>query len=134
MKKLLLGLALAGSLASADFIGTSVGAGMWHQNIGGYAKNGILLIDEIETAIHHSLLIDFTKFIQQLADEFNVQVFLTSHSKECIDAFLKNNYNNKEISAYYLENKDGKIKYKYSDGERLYRLIENMDIDIRGTK
>jgi outer membrane protein len=40
MKKLLLGLALAGSLASADFIGTSVGAGMWHQNIGGYAKNG----------------------------------------------------------------------------------------------
>ena len=40
MKKLLLGVALAGSLASADFIGASVGAGMWQENIDGYVKSG----------------------------------------------------------------------------------------------
>jgi outer membrane protein len=40
MKKLLLGVALAGSLASADFLGASVGAGIWQQNIGGYVKSG----------------------------------------------------------------------------------------------
>jgi len=40
MKKLLLGLAIAGSLASADFIGASVGVGMWQENISGYVKTG----------------------------------------------------------------------------------------------
>ena len=29
-----------------------------------FCKNGVLLIDEIETAIHKSLLIDFTEFIK----------------------------------------------------------------------
>ena len=40
MKKLLLGLALCGSVASADFIGFSVGAGLWQENIDGYIKTG----------------------------------------------------------------------------------------------
>jgi len=99
-----------------------------------YAKNGVILIDELETGIHHSLLIEFTKFIQELSAQFNVQVFLTSHSKECIDAFVKNGVRNDEISAYVLQNIEEKIKYQYSDGERLARLVENMDIDMRGGK
>jgi len=40
MKKILLGLALFGSIASADFIGASVGAGLWQENIDGYVKTG----------------------------------------------------------------------------------------------
>ena len=39
-------------------------------------RNGVLFIDEFETAIHYSLLLEFTKFTQQLAERFNVQVFL----------------------------------------------------------
>lgn len=99
-----------------------------------YAKNGVVLIDEIETGIHHSLLIEFTKFIQELSSIFNVQVFVTSHSKECIDAFVKNDYKNDEISAYLLVNNNGNIFYQYSDGERLARLVDNMDLDMRGAK
>jgi outer membrane protein len=40
MKKIILGLALAGSFASADFLSLSAGAGIWQQNISGYAKAG----------------------------------------------------------------------------------------------
>jgi outer membrane protein len=40
MKKVLLGLALFGTIASADFISASVGAGLWQENIDGYAKSG----------------------------------------------------------------------------------------------
>jgi len=98
-------------------------------------RNGVLLIDELETAIHKSLLIDFTNFIQELADEFNVQVFATSHSKECIDAFVQNDYeDNSELMAYFLENRDGEFKYKYISGDRLHNLVESMDLDIRGDK
>lgn len=95
-------------------------------------KNGILLIDELETAIHKSLLIDFTRFIQELADKFSVQVFITSHSKECIDAFVKNDYKNGDISAFLLKNIDGNIDYQFIKGPRLEYLIENIDLDIRG--
>jgi len=98
-------------------------------------RNGVLLLDELETAIHKSLLIDFTNFIQELAEKFNVQVFATSHSKECIDAFVKNDYkDNSELMAYFLENSNGKIKYKYIDGNRFHNLVESMDLDIRGDK
>jgi len=99
-----------------------------------YCKNGVLLIDELETAIHYSLLIDFTKFIQELAVKFNVQVFITSHSKECIDAFVNNEFKNDDISAYLLENKDNKISTKYVGGDRLKYLIENIGLDIRGNQ
>jgi len=98
-----------------------------------YCKNGVLLIDEIETAIHNSLLREFTQFIQEFAEEFNVQVFITTHSKECIDAFVKNNYkDNGELIAYLLENNNGNFSYKYIDGTRLEYLVESMDLDIRG--
>ncbi len=50
------------------------------------ARNGVLLIDEFENAIHYGLLKNFVNFIRELAEEFNTQVFLTSHSKECIEA------------------------------------------------
>ncbi|MCM1541072.1 MAG: hypothetical protein NC121_07410, partial [Blautia sp.] len=33
-------------------------------------RNGVLLIDEFEAAIHYSLLVEFTRFIHELADEF----------------------------------------------------------------
>jgi AAA15 family ATPase/GTPase len=73
-----------------------------------YAKNGIVLIDEFENAIHTGLLYNFTRFIQELAYEFNTQVFLTSHSKECLDAFIKNDYRLEDISAYTLAVKNDK--------------------------
>jgi AAA15 family ATPase/GTPase len=85
----------------------------------GYNANGILCIDEIDCAIHHSLLVNFSKFLQQLAEKFNVQVFLSTHSKECIDAFIEAKYNgNKDITAYKLTEESGKIVCKYVSGER----------------
>ncbi|RCH56414.1 hypothetical protein DJ568_00710 [Mucilaginibacter hurinus] len=94
--------------------------------------NGIVLIDEIENAIHHELFIKFTRFIQELSNEFNVQVFVTSHSKECIDAFFNNDYENDKISAYRLTKKDNQIEILHTEGERFSRLIKNFDADLRG--
>jgi AAA15 family ATPase/GTPase len=99
----------------------------------GYCRNGILCIDEFESAIHKSLLRDFSKFVHQLAEQFNVQVFLTTHSKECIDAFIENEYRYEDITAFALrEKEDGIIECKYVDGVRLASLLESINIDIRG--
>jgi len=95
-------------------------------------KNGVLLLDELETAIHYSLLVDFTKFIQELAVNFNVQVFITSHSKECIDAFVDNEFNNGEISAFFLKNENNNIKAISVTGEKLKHYIDSINFDLRG--
>ena len=95
------------------------------------AENGIVLIDEMGTAIHHSLLIEYSKFIQQLSEEFNTQVFITSHSDECIDAFVENNYSNDSVSMYHLEYEDEVSKCKHITGKRYKELNELMGIDLR---
>ena len=42
-----------------------------------YAKDGIILIDEIENGLHHSVLVDVWKSLDWLSRKFNVQVFAT---------------------------------------------------------
>ena len=95
-------------------------------------RNGVFLVDEFETAIHYSLLVEFTRFIHELADEFNVQIFITTHSKECIDAFVKNQYRNEEISAYLVQDTKERGVIKNITGEDLEYLVDSISFDLRG--
>lgn len=97
----------------------------------GYSQNGIVCIDEIDSAVHKSLLIRFTEFIQKLAVKFNVQVFLSTHSKECVDAFVRNNFPDDDLKAYSLQELNHKMTIKFLDGNKLKSLVESIDIDIR---
>ena len=98
------------------------------------AKDGVLVIDEFENAIHASLLPRVIELLYQLCLKFNVQLFVTSHSKECIDAFaLSDIIPKNEISAYALIN-TGKIEAVHFTGERLSTLVSAVDFDIRGKK
>lgn len=53
------------------------------------AKNGILLLDEFETAIHTSAMEKTFKWILETCQKLHVQLFLTSHSREAINKILK---------------------------------------------
>lgn len=52
------------------------------------AAGGILLIDEIETAIHKKYYDDIFRFIVKACKAFDVQIFVTTHSLEAIDGLL----------------------------------------------
>ena len=52
------------------------------------AKNGIVLIDEIENGLHHSVLPDVWKSIETISRKYNCQVILTTHSYEAIKAMV----------------------------------------------
>jgi hypothetical protein len=45
-------------------------------------QDGVILIDEIENGLHHSVQEDFWRAIAEAAERFNVQVFATTHSRE----------------------------------------------------
>ncbi|MFA6852539.1 MAG: AAA family ATPase [Bacilli bacterium] len=53
------------------------------------AKGGLLLIDEFENGMHHSVQLDAWRTIFRLAHDLDVQVFATSHSWDAIEAFQK---------------------------------------------
>jgi AAA15 family ATPase/GTPase len=97
----------------------------------GYCRDGILCIDEIDSALHKSLLINFTEFLQRTAAEFNVQVFISTHSKECIDAFVENEYPDDDLTAYSLTEEDGRIVCRFLAGTKLKQLVESINLDIR---
>ena len=50
------------------------------------AGNGVILIDEIENGLHHSVLRRVWEAINQFSHRLNAQVFATTHSYECIQA------------------------------------------------
>lgn len=47
-------------------------------------RGGILLVDDIDDGIHHSVLPDVWKVIARTAKDLDVQVFATTHSYECV--------------------------------------------------
>lgn len=96
------------------------------------ARGGVLLIDEFETAIHRDLLVPFTRAVQELAAELNVQVFLTTHSKEALDAFIVNNYKTDDIACYAVRRGEEGAGIRRFDGEKLLLLHEAADFDVRG--
>lgn len=48
------------------------------------APNGVVLVDEFENGLHHSVLQDVWRAVGEVAREFNTQIFATTHSWECV--------------------------------------------------
>ena len=95
------------------------------------AQNGVILIDELENGIHYTLLESFTRFMQELAIKLNVQVFLTTHSKETIEAFVTNGFENEDINFYRLtqNRRDNKINaIKYDANLLLEEFADNQEV------
>lgn len=52
------------------------------------SRDGMLLVDEIENGMHHSMLDDIWTFARRWMHEWNVQLVATTHSDECINAAI----------------------------------------------
>ena len=97
-------------------------------------RGGVLLVDEFENAIHTELLMEFTRLVQDLAVDLNVQIFLSTHSKEAIDAFVLNGHRTDDIVGYAINRAGDEVKARRYDGEKLHRLHDAVDFDLRGVR
>ncbi len=50
------------------------------------AENGFLLVDEIDTGLHYSVMADMWRLVERTAARLNVQVFATTHSRDCYES------------------------------------------------
>ena len=67
------------------------------------AGDGIVLVDEVENGIHHSVLPKVWPVIETAAKQLNVQVFATTHSRECVwaanESLAKDNFRLHRLEA-----------------------------------
>lgn len=97
------------------------------------SQDGVLLVDEIENGIHYSNYGKLWKLIFKAAEEANCQLFITSHSKECIEAFNRYQSNDPNSKGLYFElfksKKDGLIKASpRTAGQLTYALSHGGEI------
>lgn len=51
-----------------------------------HAENGVLLVDEIDTGLHFSVMSDMWKLVRKTAERLHIQVFATTHSRDAVDS------------------------------------------------
>lgn len=90
------------------------------------ATDGMVLIDEIENGIYHAIMPEIWSSVALLARKYNVQVFATTHSAECIEY----------AHRYFIESE--KYDFKLHRMERVEETIkvfsyekDNLGIAIR---
>jgi len=91
-------------------------------------ENGTLFIDELENGIHYSHLDKLWEIILTVSKEQNVQVFATTHSKECIESYARvaKKLADEEVTYSLLTRlKSGKLHHSLYD----YALLENAIIE-----
>lgn len=96
------------------------------------AKNGILLLDEFETTIHTLAMDKIFAWILNTCMKLNVQLFITSHSKEVIEKVLKccpNLQNN--INLYTLYKRNEGTKVRILSCEEAIDAIDKYDLEVR---
>ncbi|NPA62848.1 MAG: AAA family ATPase [Methanococci archaeon] len=98
------------------------------------AKDGFVFIDEIENGLHYTSLEILWRGIFEASKKFNVQLFATTHSWECIKAYIDVYENMKskdiDIMLYRIERYNNEFKAIDYDKETLKEAI-NMEWEMR---
>jgi|LQYC01.1.fsa_nt_gi Predicted ATPases len=99
----------------------------------GSAQDGVVLVDEIENGIHHSVMQSIWETIAEAASLFNTQIFATTHSAECIyaahEAFkARKQY---DFKLHRLDRVNGVVKAVTYDQESLEGAL-SIPLEVRG--
>jgi len=92
-------------------------------------SGGVLLVDEIETSIHVSALSHVFSWLIETCRRLEIQLFVTTHSLEAIDAMLQPEIPTDDIVAFRL-NPKGQVPQRFS-GSLLHRLRSERGLDVR---
>jgi AAA15 family ATPase/GTPase len=96
-------------------------------------KMRVVFIDEIENGIHYTKLDDMWRVILKLSQENSVQIFATTHSKECIESYARvaKELEEEDIAFVSLyKEKDTQIKSLVFDYDAIQTRLE-LDLDNR---
>lgn len=95
-----------------------------------YARNGMVMVDEVENGFHYSVLPKVWQAINKASLKFNTQIFLSTHSLECISAahqvFSEGQY---DFSFHRLEMEENNVRaVQYDKGSLSAALSSNFEV------
>jgi len=86
------------------------------------AKDGLLLIDEFENGLHHTIQADTWRTVFKIAKDLDVQVMATSHSWDAIEAF--------QTAARETQEKGVLIRLSRKDDEIISTVFDEDELAI----
>ncbi len=96
------------------------------------AKNGVLLLDEVETALHPDALAGIFRFLVDVCRQQNVQLFVTTHSLEAVDAMLASVGNEvSDLVAYHLPPRGSDQTVYRLGGKSIRSMRSDGGLDLR---
>ncbi|AKE65096.1 hypothetical protein MYAER_2756 [Microcystis aeruginosa NIES-2549] len=95
-------------------------------------ENGILLVDEIDSGLHFTVMTDMWKVVWETAKKLNIQVFATTHSRDCwqslAELITEEKITDNEITIQRIDR--DKEKAVSFNARQIY-LASERDIEVR---
>ena len=103
-------------------------------------RDGLLLVDEFDASLHVGVQASIIEFLLKTAEKHNVQLCVSTHSIETIDAFLDAYARMKGLftrpgglRVLQLKRVDGRTQVTSLDADKATRLREEIGLDLRRT-
>jgi energy-coupling factor transporter ATP-binding protein EcfA2 len=98
-------------------------------------RPNICLIDELENGIHYSVLPQLWRGISEISSRLGIQVFVTTHSRECLEAATRvfvdeDPENSRDFAVIQLMRVRGEVVGRVLDEKRVAEALDN-DIELR---
>jgi len=96
------------------------------------SRNGLFLIDEIESGLHYSVQHKVWELVFEVARRLNIQVFATTHSWDCITAFqeaAKEDEQDEGVLIRLVEKKGRIIADLFDEGD--LSVVSREGIEVR---
>ncbi len=87
-------------------------------------SGSILLIDEIETSLHVSALEGVYSWLLKVCKEKNIQLFITTHSREALKTLTNLGDEEVDVVVYQLENFENDVYIERIGNETAKRILE----------
>jgi hypothetical protein len=96
------------------------------------ARGGVLLLDEVETALHPEALSGVFRFLVEICRDLQVQLFVSTHSLEAVDAMLASVGDDvSDFVAYHLPPRDSDQTVYRLGGESIRSMRSEGGVDLR---
>lgn len=114
----------------------SLGGGVKHMLALGlgaiHASGGALFVDEIDTGLHFSALGEMWKFLLQCAGRFDLQVFSTTHSLDCLRGLAEVCESNPELGEQVTVHRlDPSLDHSVALDSENIMVAAEQDIEVR---
>ena len=98
----------------------------------GSATGGLVLVDDIDTGIHHSVMPQYWASIMRAAEVFDAQVVATTHSDECVRAALSaasEIHMRDSLSLIRMERQEDRVNaYAYDSDEMDAAFVTGLEV------